>query len=53
MSFSQNIKIEAAKNGKFLEIPVKYGERITKPKLNTWRDGFRNLFELFVKRVSG
>ncbi len=52
MSFSQNIKIEAIRNGKFIEIPIKYGMRISKPKLNTWKDGFRNLFELFIKRVS-
>ncbi len=51
MSFSQDIKIEAVRKGKFMEIPVKYGVRITKPKLNTWRDGFRNLFYLFIKRV--
>lgn len=51
MSFSQELKIEAAKNGRFLEIPIKYGVRVTKPKLNTWRDGFNNLFSLFVKRV--
>jgi len=51
MSFSQDIKIEAVRRGKFMEIPVKYGVRITKPKLKTWRDGFNNLFYLFIKRV--
>lgn len=51
MSFSQDIKIEAVRKGKFMEIPVKYGVRITKPKLKTWRDGFNNLFYLFIKRV--
>lgn len=51
MSFSQDIKIEAVRGGRFMEIPVKYGVRITKPKLNTWRDGLNNLFYLFIKRV--
>lgn len=51
MSFSQDIKIEAVRRGKFMEVPVKYGVRITKPKLKTWRDGFNNLFYLFIKRV--
>lgn len=51
MSFSQDIKIEAVRGGKFMEVPVKYGVRITKPKLKTWRDGFNNLFYLFIKRV--
>ncbi|MEM0139422.1 MAG: glycosyltransferase family 2 protein [Ferroplasma sp.] len=51
MSFSEDIKIEALKNGKFIEIPIKYGTRISKPKLKTWEDGFRNLFHLIVKRI--
>ncbi len=51
MSFSQDIKIEAVRNGRFMEVPVKYGVRITKPKLRTWNDGFKNLFNLFIKRV--
>lgn len=51
MSFSEDIKIEAMKLGKLIEIPVVYRMRITKPKLKTWHDGFRNLFHLFVKRV--
>ncbi|MCL5785153.1 MAG: glycosyltransferase family 2 protein [Candidatus Thermoplasmatota archaeon] len=51
MSFSQDIKIEATRLGKFIEIPIKYGVRATKPKLRTWEDGFSNLFYVFVKRV--
>ncbi len=51
MSFSQDLKIEAMKHGTLIEIPVKYGIRITKPKLRTWNDGFSNLFQIFVKRV--
>lgn len=52
MSFSQDIKIEAIRKGKFIEIPIIYGVRLTKPKLKTWRDGFNNLLYLFIKRVS-
>ncbi len=51
MSFSEDIKIEAIKLGKLIEIPIIYGMRITKPKLKTWHDGFQNLLHLFVKRV--
>ena len=53
MSFSQDIKIEAIRLGKFIEIPIRYGVRVTKPKLRTWSDGFHNLFYIFIKRVSG
>lgn len=52
MSFSQDIKIEAIRKGRFIEIPVLYGVRLSKPKLKTWRDGFNNLLYLFIKRVS-
>lgn len=52
MSFSEDIKIEAIRLGTFIEIPIRYGVRITKPKLKTWQDGFSNLFNLFVKRVN-
>ena len=52
MSFSQDIKIEAMRLGKLIEVPIRYGVRITKPKLKTWRDGFSNLFYIFIKRVS-
>ena len=51
MSFSQDMKIEALRTGTLIEIPIRYGVRITKPKLNTWKDGFSNLFHLMVKRV--
>lgn len=49
MSFSQEIKIEAMKRGRFIEIPIRYGVRITKPKLKTWGDGISNLMNIFVK----
>lgn len=49
MSFSQEIKIEAMKKGRFIEVPIRYGVRITKPKLKTWGDGISNLLNIFVK----
>ncbi len=52
MSFSQDMKIEALRNGTLIEIPIRYGVRVTKPKLRTWRDGFSNLFHLMIKRIS-
>ncbi|MCL4453950.1 glycosyltransferase family 2 protein [Ferroplasma sp.] len=51
MSFSEDIKIDAVRIGKLIEVPIKYGIRISKPKLKTWNDGFRNLFHLFIKRI--
>lgn len=51
MAFSEDIKIEAVKHGKLIEVPILYGQRITKPKLKTWRDGFKNLFHLIIKRI--
>ncbi|AAT43928.1 glycosyltransferase family 2 protein [Picrophilus oshimae] len=51
MSFSEDIKIEAIRHGKLIEIPIVYGVRLSRPKLRTWEDGFKNLFHLFVKRV--
>jgi glycosyltransferase involved in cell wall biosynthesis len=51
MSFSEDIKIDAVRLGKLIEIPIVYGIRISKPKLKTWNDGFMNLFHLFVKRI--
>ncbi len=52
MSFSQDIKIEAIRLGKLIEVPINYGVRATKSNLRTWRDGLSNLFYIFVKRVN-
>ncbi|MHB1492321.1 MAG: glycosyltransferase family 2 protein [Thermoplasmataceae archaeon] len=52
MSFSQDIKIEALIHGTLIEVPIRYGLRITKPKLNTWHDGFANLFAIFTSMVN-
>jgi len=52
MAFSEEIKIEAMRNGKirFREIIINYSSRLGEKKLQPWRDGFRNLMWLFKKR---
>ncbi len=52
MPFSEEIKIEAWKKFRCAEIPIEYRERKGEVKLNTWRDGFRNLKFLLKKRFS-
>lgn len=53
MAFSQEIKIEAFRNGfKCSEIPVRYGKRHGEVKLNAWKDGIGNLMALFSKRMA-
>jgi glycosyltransferase involved in cell wall biosynthesis len=54
MALSQEIKILAFTNPKVrcLEMPIYYGERVGESKLNLWRDGFGNLFQLFALRLS-
>jgi dolichol-phosphate hexosyltransferase len=51
MAFSEEFKLEAVLRGlKVLEVPIRYGERADPPKLQSWRDGVRNLLFLFRKR---
>ncbi len=50
MPFSEEIKIEAWKKFKCKEIPIEYRERKGEVKLNTWKDGLKNLKFLFKKR---
>jgi glycosyltransferase involved in cell wall biosynthesis len=50
MPFSEEIKIEAWKKFRCEEVPIEYRERKGEVKLNTWRDGLRNLLFLFKKR---
>ncbi|MFH1449610.1 MAG: glycosyltransferase family 2 protein [bacterium] len=52
MALSQELKIEAFTNRTIeaIEIPIYYGQRVGKSKLNLWKDGFGNLFFLFKKR---
>jgi glycosyltransferase involved in cell wall biosynthesis len=54
MALSQEIKILAFTNPKVrcLEMPIYYGERVGESKLNLWRDGFGNLFQLFRLRLT-
>ena len=53
MAFSEEIKIEAIKNGlNNKEIPIDYKERVGKSKLSIFKDGFRNLSFLFKKYFS-
>ncbi|MBI5158874.1 glycosyltransferase family 2 protein [Candidatus Micrarchaeota archaeon] len=51
MAFSQEIKIRAFKKVKCKEVPITYSERIGRKKLNAFRDGLKNLMELFKLRL--
>ncbi len=50
MAYSEEIKLAAlrATQVRFGERPIAYHERIGETKLFTWRDGFKNLWFLFV-----
>lgn len=53
MAFSEELKVEAVVRGlRFAEIPIAYGERATPPKLQSGRDGLRNLWFLATKRLA-
>lgn len=53
MAFSQELKIEAHIRGfKCAEIPVLYRARAGDSKLNTLKDGFKVILQLFHKKVS-
>jgi hypothetical protein len=54
MSFSEEIKIEALRNGRvrFGEISIQYSSRLGEIKLNPWRDGLHNLWFLVRKRFA-
>lgn len=54
MALSQEIKILAFTNPRVrcLEMPIYYGERVGESKLNLWKDGFGNLFQLFKLRLT-
>jgi len=52
MALSEELKIEVIRHGlKFVEVPIHYGERWGPPKLQSWRDGLRNLMFLAQKRL--
>ena len=54
MAFSEEIKIEAIRNRDigFREIFINYSQRVGEIKLQLWRDGVRNLWFLFRKRLA-
>jgi hypothetical protein len=53
MAFSEELKLEAIVRGlRFVEVPIAYGERATPPKLQSGRDGIRNLWFLATKRLA-
>ncbi|HTT16897.1 MAG TPA: glycosyltransferase family 2 protein [Thermoplasmata archaeon] len=53
MAFSEELKLEAIVRGlRFVEVPIAYGERATPPKLQSGRDGIRNLVFLATKRLA-
>jgi dolichol-phosphate hexosyltransferase len=54
MALSQEIKILAFTNPsvRCLEMPIYYGERVGESKLNLWKDGFGNLLQLFMLRMT-
>jgi dolichol-phosphate hexosyltransferase len=52
MALSEELKIETIVRGfRFVEVPIRYGERSGPPKLQSWRDGLRNLLYLIAKRL--
>ena len=52
MPFSQELKIEAYKNGfKCAEVPIAYRTRVGKVKLSTFKDGLGNIIHLIKKRI--
>ncbi|HIH01990.1 TPA: glycosyltransferase family 2 protein [Thermoplasmata archaeon] len=50
MALSEEIKIEAFRKTRAVEVPITYRVRIGEVKLNSWRDGLGNLKFLFKKR---
>ncbi|HTW77343.1 MAG TPA: glycosyltransferase family 2 protein [Thermoplasmata archaeon] len=53
MAFSEELKIEVILRGlRVAEVPIHYGERWGRPKLSSWRDGYRNMVFLARKRLA-
>jgi glycosyltransferase involved in cell wall biosynthesis len=50
MALSEEIKIEAFKKSRAVEVPIAYRARVGDVKLSSWNDGFGNLKYLFKKR---
>jgi glycosyltransferase involved in cell wall biosynthesis len=54
MPFSQELKIEAYKNGfKCAEVPIIYRARVGEVKISTLKDGLGNMLQLVFKRIFG
>ncbi|MEM3205931.1 MAG: glycosyltransferase family 2 protein [Thermoplasmatales archaeon] len=54
MEFSEEIKIRAAVQFCYVEIPITYQRRMGEKKLKPWKDGIRNLLFLFkLRAISG
>ncbi|MHC1681022.1 MAG: glycosyltransferase family 2 protein [Methanomassiliicoccales archaeon] len=50
MPMSEEIKIEAFRKTKSLEVPITYRRRVGEVKLSSWKDGWKNMKFLFKKR---
>lgn len=50
--FSGEIKIEAWRRGRFIEVPIAYRKRRGESKVRSWKVGWENIKFLFKKRFS-
>lgn len=50
MPMSEEIKIEAFRKTRSLEVPIVYRRRVGEVKLSSWKDGWKNMKFLFKKR---
>lgn len=50
MPMSEEIKIEAFRKARSIEIPITYRCRVGEVKLSSWKDGWKNMKFLFKKR---
>ncbi|HSA35677.1 MAG TPA: glycosyltransferase family 2 protein [Methanomassiliicoccales archaeon] len=50
MPMSEEIKIEAFRKVRSLEVPITYRKRVGEVKLSSWKDGWKNMKFLFKKR---
>jgi len=50
MPMSEEIKIEAFRKVRSLEVPIAYRRRVGEVKLSSWKDGWKNMKFLFKKR---
>lgn len=50
MAFSEELKVEAFRKAKAIEVPISYGVRMGEAKISSWGDGLGNLKYLFKKR---